>query len=193
MPKGEEKMPPSVRITKEDIIKTAMELVRKNGEDAINARAIASALGCSTQPVFSNFASMVEVREAVIEAAEALCAKYSKEEMERGEYPVYKASGMGYIRFAKEERELFRLVYMCDRSAEQMAQEDRNFSESVALVSKNTGLGEDEARVFHLEMWAFVHGIATMYATGFLDLDRELVSRMLSDAYLGMKKQYERE
>lgn len=183
-------MPPSVRITKEDIIKTAMELVRKNGEDAINARAIASALGCSTQPVFSNFASMVEVREAVIEAAEALCAEYSKAEMEKGEYPVYKASGMGYIRFAKEERELFRLVYMCDRSAEQMAQEDRNFSESVALVSKNTGLGEDEARVFHLEMWALVYGIATMYATGFLDLDSELVSRMLSDAYLGMKKQY---
>ena len=193
MPKGEEKMPPSIRITKEDIIKTAMELVRKNGEDAINARAIASALGCSTQPVFSNFASMVEVREAVIEAAEALCAEYSKAEMEKGEYPPYKASGMGYIRFAKEEKELFRLIYMRDRSAEQIEEESRSFNNMAGVVQRNTGLDADDSRLFHLEMWAFVHGIATMYATGFLDLDRELVSRMLSDAYLGMKKQYERE
>lgn len=186
-------MPPSVRITKEEIIKTAMELVRKNGEDAINARAIASALGCSTQPVFSNFASMVEVREAVIEAAEALCAEYSKAEMEKGEYPPYKASGMGYIRFAKEEKELFRLIYMRDRSAEQIEEESRSFNNMAGVVQQNTGLDADDSRLFHLEMWAFVHGIATMYATGFLDLDRELVSRMLSDAYLGMKKQYERE
>ena len=186
-------MPPGVRITKEDIIKTAMELVRKNGEDAINARAIASALGCSTQPVFSNFASMVEVREAVIEAAEALCAEYSKAEMEKGEYPPYKASGMGYIRFAKEEKELFRLIYMRDRSAEQIEEESRSFNNMAGVVQRNTGLDADDSRLFHLEMWAFVHGIATMYATGFLDLDRELVSRMLSDAYLGMKKQYERE
>ena len=186
-------MPPSVRITKEDIIKTAMELVRKNGEDAINARAIASALGCSTQPVFSNFASMVEVREAVIEAAEALCAEYSKAEMEKGEYPPYKASGMGYIRFAKEEKELFRLIYMRDRSAEQIEEESRSFNNMAGVVQQNTGFDADDSRLFHLEMWAFVHGIATMYATGFLDLDRELVSRMLSDAYLGMKKQYERE
>ena len=42
----------------------------------------------------------------------------------------------------------------------------------------------------HLEMWAYVHGIATMFATGFLDLDWELVSRMLTDSYQGLRKQY---
>ena len=39
-------MPPKVKITREDIIKTAIELVRANGEEAINARAIAAALNC---------------------------------------------------------------------------------------------------------------------------------------------------
>ena len=56
-------MPPKVKITKEDIIKTATQLVRESGEDAINARAIASALGCSTQPIFSNFATMEQLQE----------------------------------------------------------------------------------------------------------------------------------
>ena len=54
-------MPPKVKITKEDIIRTAVDLVRQRGIDAINARAIATALSCSTQPIFSNFATMDEL------------------------------------------------------------------------------------------------------------------------------------
>jgi len=50
-----------------------------------------------------------------------------------------------------------------------------------------------EAKLFHLEMWAFVHGIAAMMATGFLDLDRELVSRMLTDAYQGLRLRFGKE
>ena len=62
-------MPPKVKITKNDIISTALELVRTSGEQTLNARAIATALDCSTQPVFSNFSSMQTLREAVIAAA----------------------------------------------------------------------------------------------------------------------------
>ena len=38
--------------------------------------------------------------------------QYIAEDMSSGEYPPYKASGMAYIRFADEERELFRLLFM---------------------------------------------------------------------------------
>ena len=55
-------MPPKVRITKEEIIGTCLALVRENGADALNARSIAAALGCSTQPIFSNFSSMEELQ-----------------------------------------------------------------------------------------------------------------------------------
>ena len=65
-------MPPKVRVTKENIIKTATELVRQSGADAINARAIAKVLGCSTQPIFSNFATMDELKTAVIQSAQEL-------------------------------------------------------------------------------------------------------------------------
>ena len=59
-------MPPKVQITKEDIVNTALELIRTSGEHAINARAVAAALNCSTQPIFSNFATMEELQNAVI-------------------------------------------------------------------------------------------------------------------------------
>jgi AcrR family transcriptional regulator len=62
-------MAPKIRITKESIISTAIDLVRVCGEQAINARAIATALDCSTQPIFSNFASMDELRREVMATA----------------------------------------------------------------------------------------------------------------------------
>lgn len=184
-------MPPKVKITKENIISCAVDAVRADGEVALNARNLAALLGCSTQPIFSNFATMDELRLAVIAAADALCAEYMSDEVKRGEYPPYKANGMAYIRFAKEEKELFKLLYMRDRSSEAIPEETELGNEMEARVRKNTGLSEDDAKLFHLEMWAYVHGIAAMLATGFLELDNEIISRMLTDAYQGLKKQFE--
>lgn len=186
-------MPPKTRITKADIINTAIDIVRKNGETALNARNIAAALNCSTQPVFSNFATMDDLRLAVVEAADALCGEYMKREVESGEYPPYKANGMAYIRFAKEEKELFKLLYMRDRTNEVIPNETDTGSQMESIVQKNTGLEDLDAKLFHLEMWAYVHGIATMIATGYFHLDWDLISRMLTDSYQGLKKQFEKE
>ena len=111
-------MPPKVKISKEEIVKTALDLVRESGEEALNARAIAAALNCSTQPIFSNFATMEDLQEAVSFAAYNHYLGFLKHEAERGEYPTYKSFGMAYIRFAKEEKELFKFLFMCDRSNE---------------------------------------------------------------------------
>ena len=186
-------MPPKTRITKADIINTAVDIVRKNGETALNARNIAAALNCSTQPVFSNFATMDDLRLAVVEAADALCGEYMKREVESGEYPPYKANGMAYIRFAKEEKELFKLLYMRDRTNEVIPDETDTGSQMESIVQKNTGLEDLDAKLFHLEMWAYVHGIATMIAPGYFHLDWDLISRMLTDSYQGLKKQFEKE
>ena len=45
-------MPPKVRITKEEIINKAVDIVRRDGAQAINARNVAAELECSTQPIF---------------------------------------------------------------------------------------------------------------------------------------------
>lgn len=184
-------MPPKVRITKEKIIQTAVETVRHLGADAVNARTVAQELGCSTQPVFSNFTTMEELRGAVLTAADTLYREYINREIATGEYPAYKASGMAYIRFAKEEKELFKLLFMRDRSAEGEQPETESTKQISDMVQASTGLRGDRAMLFHLEMWAYVHGIATMTATDYLALDTELVSEMLTDAYQGMKKRYE--
>ena len=186
-------MPPKSKLTKQDIINIAVDLVRKQGEQGLNARNLASVLGCSTQPIFSNFTSMEELYFCVIQRAEEINKAYIDEEIARGQYPSYKASGMAYIRFAKEEKELFQLLYMCERSGKELPIHTTGFQQMVDLVHQNTGLNTSDAQLFHLEVWAYVYGIATMFATGFLDLDWELVSHMLTDAYQGLRKQHSME
>ena len=183
-------MPPKVKITREEIIAAALEIVRCQGFDALNARSIASALGCSTQPIFSNFDSMEELELAVVEAAVQLSKLYVEKEQASSEFPPYKASGRGYIRFAKEEPLLFQMLYMRNRSEYIVSGEDAMMNSMYSLVHQNTGLNMDRAQLFHIEMWAFTHGIASMLATGFQQLSDELISQMMSDAYHGLLKQF---
>lgn len=186
-------MPPKVKVTKEEIVSAAVALVREDGVQALNARTVATMLGCSTQPIFSNFQTMDDLRIAVVECADKLCQDYMRREEESGEFPLYKANGMAYIRFAKEERELFKLLYMRDRSRERIPSDSEHLKKMESFVHDNTGLSGLEAKLFHLEMWAYVHGIAAMFATEFLDLEWDLVSKMITDMYQGLKKQYGKE
>lgn len=183
-------MPPKIKITKEKIIDTGIALVRQNGAEALNARSIAAFLHCSTQPIFSNFNTIDELKLAILNKADKLSQTYINREIEQNEYPPYKASGMGYIRFAKEEKELFKLLYMRNRLSEEASEENALFDQMINYVQDNTGLTDNTAKLFHLEIWAFVHGIATMLATNYLDLDWALISGMITDAYRGLKQQY---
>ena len=182
-------MPPKVRITKEEIVQTAVSLVRERGEGALNARAIAAALNCSTQPVFSNFATMEELQEATVAAAYGIYLNFLKSEAESGKYPQYKAFGMAYIRFAKEERELFRMLFLCDRRGKELTP-TADFEASVEMIMKANGITKETATRMHLEMWTCVHGIGTMLATSFLSLEWDLISEMLTDVYQGIRARH---
>lgn len=183
-------MPPKIKITRENIITVSLDVIREYGAEALNARAIAKELNCSTQPIFSNYSTMEDLRSDVMQAAKQLYQRYIEVGMKDSDYPQYKASGIYYIKFAKEEKELFKLLFMRDRSQEEIKQEREDVSELLHLISADTGMSLDDAYMFHIEMWIFVHGIATMIATSYLNWDWEIISRMMTDAYQGVKERY---
>lgn len=183
-------MPPKVKITREQIVHAALDIVRSQGIQGLNARNVAAALNCSTQPIFSNFTTIEQLQLAVVEEADHLSYTYMQQELSRGEYPSYKATGMAYIRFAKEEKQLFQLLYMRDRRKESIPERTPQTDMVLSMVHDLTGLRGTDAQLFHLEIWTYVHGIATMFATDFFDLDWELVSRMITDCYQGLRKQH---
>ncbi len=177
-------MPPKTKIDKQTIIDTAIKIIQKSGNSALNAREIANQLDCSTQPIFSNFKSMNELKEEVYKNAFELYTKHINNEVCSNKYPKYKASGMAYISFAKNERELFKLLFMSKRKKQEQNNENPHWQEITKEIAKSNNITQQQANDFHSQMWMFVHGIATMCATDFLEFDEQEISNMLSDIYL---------
>ena len=178
-------MAPKIKVTKQEIISAALDIVREYGSNNLNARSVAANLGCSTQPIFSNFQTMDELTNATLLAAYEVYGNFIRSELSSGKYPEYKAFGMAYVRFAKEECELFKLLFMCDRKGADILP-TADFDASIKIIMNNSGLSKERATLLHLEMWTFVHGIGAMLSTSYLTFEHELISSMLTDVYQGI-------
>ena len=182
-------MPPLQRTGKDQIINAAFDIVREEGFCNLNARAIAKKLGVSTQPIFSNFKNMEELKMEIIKKASSLYFSMLEEEEKSGKYPPLKARGMGYIRFAKEEKNLFRLLFMDKRSSEERFPTD-DATKEIGLISDTLSFAEDKASRMHALLWFFVHGIASLIVTESLELSEDVISESITDAYLGLKSRF---
>ncbi len=102
-------MPPKIRYTPERVLDAAYALVRASGPAALSARNVAAALGCSTAPVFTQFRSMDELHEAVIDRALAAFAAH----VARGVHtdPLV-AAGLGMVQFAADEPSLYAALFL---------------------------------------------------------------------------------
>ena len=185
-------MPAKKQITKEKILKKAVELVREGGISCLNMRTLAQACKCSTQPIYLSFSGMEELKTEVARAILKIFDETIEREIAKREYPEYKAVGMGYIRFAKEEKQFFKYLLMND-GMKQTGLEQQSFDQSVFMIMKNYGLYQGDAAKLHMQMWIFVHGIASMFATEYIDLDWKTVSKMVTDAYNGFVKNLKEE
>ncbi len=183
-------MPPKAKFTREEIIKSAVDIVREMGAEALTSRNLGKKLGMSSCPVFTAFENMEEVKSEVLKFANDLYEKYIKTAMNAGEYPPYKASGMAYIEFAIDEKELFKLLFMRDRRSETIKEDRDSLRPLLDIIMKNLSISEDEAYALHMELWIWVHGIATMAATSYLNWDKEFISRAITDAYVGLRYRF---
>ncbi len=183
-------MPPKNKFTKEEIINAAIRIASKDGMQAVTARSLGNELSSSTKVIFGLFENMEELHGEIIKAAAAVYERFTIEDIKSGRYPDYKATGMAYIRFATEETELFKLLFMRDRSLEKTTDDPEPLEPIYKMIQQQAGLTYDEAKLLHLEMWIFVHGIAVMIATGHFKPDIDLISSMISDVYNGVKDRF---
>lgn len=183
-------MPPKSRFTRSQIVDAALSIARTEGLSAVTARAVAAWLHASPKVIFGLFSGMEELQQELVRAANAVYQSYLEQDIAKGEYPPYKASGMSYIRFAMEEKELFRLLFMRDRSREEQPESAEEVRPLIEMIRQNTGLSEEKAWLFHLELWMYVHGIATTLVTSYADWDLSLISQTLTDVYQGLKHRH---
>ena len=153
-------MPAVRKVSKEQIIDAAVEVLRDDGFSAINARSVAKKLGCSTQPIYFSFKNMDELHTQ--RARDSLRAH-------EGSDSRYSSYGMGFVKFAAEEKQLFRWLYL---EGEQPGayQSDVLMQEVIGVIVDEFGYAEDTARRFHQDMIYFTYGLAILANTDHLHL-----------------------
>ena len=170
-------MPPSVRFSREAVLNAAYQLVRREGPHAFNARAVARELGGSTQPIFRLFSGMEELYQAVIELAFESWKASLQERMHTSAFP-YLSIGMAYLLFARDESQLFKLLFMRDRVSDGSIT-DYNMDFGIPLIENTVKVDMDTARKLYERNWLYCHGLAVMIATKYIPCMSECQMRQM--------------
>jgi len=170
-----------VKVTREDISEAALRLVRQCGAESLNARNLAVALGCSTQPIFTQFATMEELRSAVHARADAYQSAYLTERTVL-DHDVMASFGLAFVDFALAEPNLFRFLTSYS-NVEDMAQvatsQDCN-GQDVDVIRALVATDDESANAVFLDMWLYVSGLAAALVANQIELDRDQVTAMVT-------------
>ena len=160
-------MAPKNKFTKEEMVEAALRVVRANGIDALTAKTMADALGTSTQPIFTAFGSMDGIKKEVYAAAIRVYDRYTEAGLQE-RIPFF-GVGMQYIRFAREEPELYRLLFLT-RAQDKSFSAMRSMLHLQALVRPTLmniyRITEQEADLYFRDLWFVVHSLSTLIVTG---------------------------
>lgn len=175
-------MPTKKRIQRDDILKAAVEVIRQEGASALTMRRIAAQVGCSTQPLYSEFGG----QEQLLSALRAWI---------RAEYLAvpcctYREFGRFFLRFAGQEKELFCFLYLRKRAPDQTVVEDANLAPTLNLLQETLDISREEAAELHHRMQYYCYGLGTMIATGYRAMSPEEIDRELTEFFCLLLEHY---
>ncbi|MBE6471949.1 MAG: hypothetical protein UHS51_01315 [Atopobiaceae bacterium] len=184
-------MPPRVKFTKEEIVEAALRVTREGGIDSLTARSLAAELGASTRPMFTYFETVDELKHEVHEAAKGIYKTY----IERGlaEPVPFLGVGQNTIRFAREEPELFRLLFLQKPdgadggAAEALAFSQDLVRDSIMGIYK---MDAYEADCYYRNLWLIAFSFCAMIAAGECPYTDEQMSAMFTEVSLAVCKAY---
>lgn len=168
-------MPPKQNYTKEMILQTADKIMREKGFETVNARSLAKELGSSTQPIYSYFATMVELKTE-------LYAMVTKQYMEsinarKDEEDFLRYATNIFILTAKNESNLFRFIYNSNNFDNLSLQELLSEYETNRIIcdrlTEEYSLSAGQGQTLFFKIWFFVYGVSTMLASNKLNISED--------------------
>lgn len=181
-------MPPKAKITKEMVITAGFDIVRKEGQENLNVRRIAAELYCSTQPIMYHYKTVDELKADIYAAADSFHTEYIMQPYEKADNPML-AIGLNYIRFAHDEKFLFRFLFQSDKLQNMSFKELLESDETDFLLQpivRQTGLTTDQAREAFETLFICAHGFASLLANNSIEYDEEHCIKLLSITFTGI-------
>ena len=180
-------MPPKAKVTRDMILDAAFDLVRSEGQGALNVRALAKRLGCSTQPILYNFATVEALTAAVYKRADDFHTACILPRDGEGPDALLRL-GLNYVRFGHEEKHLFRFLFESDQFKGMDLKgllQGPGTARLVDILSQGLCCERAEAEKVFLAFFAVVHGLASLLCNNAMAYDETQCAEMLETVFYG--------
>lgn len=175
-------MPRKALLTKEAVTAAGLAIVRREGQNALTARALSRELGCSLSPIFTVFKDMDEIQVSVKKAAEDFFADFMKDVNEFE--PAFKEFGLRLVRFAKQDGNLFDMLFLSRGGRSDIA--GQIAQRSLMDIQQNYDLTDSQASMIFKQMWPVATGIASLCVHRPMAFSEEETGQILSNHFSGM-------
>lgn len=185
---------------RERIIEAGLEIIREKGWRAVTVRALAKKLGSSTMPIYSQAGSIENILKELRERTREVLMEYQTRPYT--EDPLL-SMAVGYVIFARDDKNLFRFLYLEKDNALPNEEEGSTTSgdgdQGILSGMRDSffkDFGRDSDRGIGIsslapevqegliqKSWIFTHGLAMLVNTGILGcLPENKISDLLSEA-----------
>ena len=174
-----------------ELVRIGLEHLARGETDALSLREIAREAGVSATAVYRHFPDKKALEVALCgEGAELLGAVQAKAMAAAGGgRRGFEAVGQAYVRFALDHPALFRLMTTMRSGGDFFEGQGVQLSSAMRLLRSNIaqlagdGVDGDAQKVWAIQAWAMVHGLAMLMLDGQIPADNDLIAATIrSDA-----------
>jgi AcrR family transcriptional regulator len=172
--------PKQTTFTLDIVLQAALDVVRRDGWDALTARSVAERLGASVAPVYSAFGSMDSLFRETLKEIRGLLQEYTSRAY--SEIPFLNI-GVGIVSFARDEPRLFRALFQTPHGFQDIVEGVNVSVLSWMKTDAQLGLLSDASRERLLDNIGFyTMGLAADVAAGWVkDVSADNIVRLLKN------------
>lgn len=176
------------QISKEVILRNALEMLIRDGYSSINIKTLSKEIGCSTQPLVWHFGNMEGLRRALAEYA-LIYANSKIAPTAEDAVDAFSQVITAYIQLALREPNLFKFLYMNSDSSASLAntdndalKSDNSFGALLKRLADSYHIPRENIGRYLQHTFVYIHGIAALVVAGIVPASEEDVMQMISYA-----------
>ena len=180
----------TIKYSKEDILEKSVDFIKEHGYSKLTVRELAKYIGCSTQPIFKNYANFDMYKEDLKIYLRRDYSEFVDKYIDIKDY-LYTIS-YAYAFYAKKEPNIFMTLFMTDfagsRTVEEVLNTNRNILTIEAMV-KQYKISLEEAKKIYREVRFYTHGIATQLCVNSIKLtDKEIKDLIRNNIEINLRR-----
>ena len=179
-------MPPIPKISKDMILESGLKIIKEEGIDKLNVRNIANKLNCSTQPIMYHYKNMNLLKEELYSIVDNYHSQFLMKENINNN-PLLNI-GLQYIKFAKQEKNLFKFLFQSDKFSnfnfdDLIDNNEERLKEIFKIIEKETKIDKNSIKEGFKLLFITAHGLASLLANNSINYNEKYCIDMLEKVF----------